>query len=151
MQLHQLQPKTKNRSEKRVGRGGTRGKTSGRGMKGQKARAGHSIRPAVRDIIKKLPKRRGYGKNRARTVNDSRVRFSVINLFRLEGHFSDGETVTPLALQKKSLIRIGNGKKSRTVKILGTGPFKKKLSFANCEVSKNARVLIEKAGGTIVE
>jgi len=44
-----------------VGRGGKRGKTAGRGTKGQNARAGRKKRPELRDIIKKLPKRRGYG------------------------------------------------------------------------------------------
>ncbi|HEY4495498.1 MAG TPA: uL15 family ribosomal protein, partial [Candidatus Paceibacterota bacterium] len=60
MQLHQLQRNKKARKGIRVGRGGKRGKTSGRGTKGQKARAGHRIRPEIRDAIKKLPKRRGY-------------------------------------------------------------------------------------------
>ncbi len=56
MQLHQLQPSHKNRSKKRIGRGGKRGTYSGRGMKGQKARAGRKIRPAIRDLIQSLPK-----------------------------------------------------------------------------------------------
>lgn len=69
--LHTLKrPGSLKRPYRRVGRGqsSTRGKQSGRGGKGQTARAGHKIRPALRDIIKKLPKRRGYGKNRGRTV-----------------------------------------------------------------------------------
>ena len=66
MQLHQLQPKHSKKRKKIVGRGGKRGKTSGRGHKGQKARAGHRIRPEERDAIKKIPKKRGHGKNRAR-------------------------------------------------------------------------------------
>ena len=63
--LNQLQrPKGLERPYRRVGRGqaSTRGKTSGRGGKGQTARAGNKRRPELRDIIKKLPKRRGYGK-----------------------------------------------------------------------------------------
>ena len=60
MQLHELKRKTKNRDEKLVGRGKKRGKTSGRGGKGQTARAGNKRRPELRDIIKKLPKNRGY-------------------------------------------------------------------------------------------
>jgi large subunit ribosomal protein L15 len=59
MQLHQLQPITKKKAEKRVGRGGKRGTYSGRGLKGQKARAGRKIRPAIRDYIQKLPKIKG--------------------------------------------------------------------------------------------
>ena len=53
MQLHELKRKTENKTPKRVGRGGIRGKTSGRGTKGQKARAGHSIRPDIREKTKK--------------------------------------------------------------------------------------------------
>ena len=74
MQLHELKPTKARKSVKRIGRGGKRGKTSGRGTKGQKARAGNSMRPEMRDIIKKLPKLRGHGKNRALTVNNERVR-----------------------------------------------------------------------------
>lgn len=64
MQLHQLQPLYKLKDKKRIGRGGKRGTYSGRGQKGQKARAGHKIRPALRDLIQRLPKLRGIG-NRA--------------------------------------------------------------------------------------
>lgn len=65
MQLHEIQPFHKNRDKKRVGRGGKRGVTSGRGTKGQRARAGHRIRPAERDLIQRLPKLRGF-KNKPR-------------------------------------------------------------------------------------
>ncbi len=63
MQFHNLQPKTKRKTSKAVGRGGTRGKTSGRGTKGQNARAGRKKRPELRDFIKRFPKLRGRGKN----------------------------------------------------------------------------------------
>ena len=63
MQLHTLQRKTKNKKSKQVGRGGTRGKTSGRGTKGQNARAGRKKRPELRDFIKRVPKLRGRGKS----------------------------------------------------------------------------------------
>lgn len=63
MQFHTLKRKTKNIKSKQVGRGGTRGKTSGRGTKGQNARAGHKNRPELRDFIKRVPKLRGRGKN----------------------------------------------------------------------------------------
>lgn len=56
MQLHTLQPAHKLKSKKRIGRGGKRGTYSGRGVKGQKARAGRKIRPAIRDLIQSLPK-----------------------------------------------------------------------------------------------
>lgn len=57
MQIHQIKPKIRKEPKKRVGRGGKRGTYSGRGSKGQKARAGHRIRPYLRDVIKKLPKK----------------------------------------------------------------------------------------------
>ncbi|OIO49751.1 MAG: hypothetical protein AUJ39_00315 [Parcubacteria group bacterium CG1_02_42_13] len=60
MQLHELAPIHINKGKKRIGRGGKRGTYSGRGTKGQKARAGHRIRPAERDLIQRLPKLRGF-------------------------------------------------------------------------------------------
>lgn len=63
MQFHTLKRKTANKKARQVGRGGTRGKTSGRGTKGQNARAGHKNRPELRDFIKRVPKLRGRGKN----------------------------------------------------------------------------------------
>ncbi|MEK9186632.1 MAG: uL15 family ribosomal protein, partial [Patescibacteria group bacterium] len=59
MQLHQLKPRHRQYPKTRVGRGGKRGTTSGRGQKGQKSRSGHRIRPAERDYIQRLPKLRG--------------------------------------------------------------------------------------------
>ena len=58
MQTNTLKPAHKHYSTPRVGRGGKRGKTSGRGTKGQNARAGHKKRPEMRDLIKKIPKQR---------------------------------------------------------------------------------------------
>src|SRR4030043_96678 len=60
MQLHQVKPTHRQKNKKRGGRGGKRGTYSGKGIKGQKSRAGHKIRPEIRDFIKKIPKRRGY-------------------------------------------------------------------------------------------
>lgn len=68
MQFHNLQRKTANRKSKQVGRGGTRGKTSGRGTKGQNARAGRKKRPELRDFIKRVPKLRGRGKNSHKSI-----------------------------------------------------------------------------------
>jgi len=146
MQLHQL--KTNRTKGKRVGRGGKRGKTSGRGHKGQKARAGHSIRPAIRDIIKKIPKLRGHGKNRARTVNDSKVSPEVVNLSVIDNHFQNGESVTPSTLLQKGLVKRQKGK-NPTVKILGHGEITKSINIAGCSTSKSAEEKILKAGGKI--
>ena len=145
MQLHNLQPRTKRRVGKRVGRGGKRGKTSGRGHKGQKARAGHRIRPAVRDFIKKLPKRRGRGKHINRSVV---VKPVILNLTDLEEAFSAGDEVTKKILLEKRLIR-ARGKKSPVVKILGQGTLTKKLAVLGCSVSKSAHKQIESAGGSV--
>jgi ribosomal protein L15 len=60
MQIHNLKRSHKNKKDRIVGRGGKHAKTSGRGGKGQTARAGNKRRPELRDIIKKLPKNRGY-------------------------------------------------------------------------------------------
>ncbi|HNW71501.1 MAG TPA: hypothetical protein PKZ36_02640 [Candidatus Paceibacterota bacterium] len=60
MQIHNIKRVHKNKKDRIVGRGGKHAKTSGRGGKGQTARAGNKRRPELRDIIKKLPKNRGY-------------------------------------------------------------------------------------------
>jgi ribosomal protein L15 len=72
MQLYQLKPIHPRISQKRVGRGGKRGTFSGKGTKGQHARAGHRIRPAERDFIQRLPKLRGVG-NIATNVNRAKA------------------------------------------------------------------------------
>src|SRR3989344_9528113 len=99
MQLHTLIPRTRNRRFTVVGRGGKRGKTSGRGGKGQTARAGHKIRPEMRDLIKKIPKRRGHGRNRSRTVREERTVYIPINLKTLEAVFGAGEKIYPATLR----------------------------------------------------
>ena len=60
MQIHNLKRNHKNKKNRIVGRGGKHAKTSGRGGKGQTARSGNKRRPELRDIIKRLPKNRGY-------------------------------------------------------------------------------------------
>jgi large subunit ribosomal protein L15 len=148
MQLHQLTAKTPRKTSRRIGRGGKRGKTSGRGGKGQTARTGNSTRPEMRELIKKLPKLRGHGKNRARTVNAERVRPAVVNLSALEGAFDAGATVDPRALFLRGLIHC-KGKRMPTVKILATGDVSKKLLIASCDVSAAARAKIEASGGSV--
>lgn len=141
MQLNTLKRKTPNKSHKRVGRGGGRGKTSGRGTKGQNARAGHKKRPEVREQLKKLPKLRGYA------FKGYKEKPAVVNLSALEAAFATGDTVSPTTLAERGLIR---GRKGETpkVKILGTGELTKKLSFTGCTVSLSAKEKIEKTGGT---
>ena len=80
MQLHELKPATKRKTAKRIGLGGKRGKTSGRGGKGQTARTGNSTRSEMLEFIKKIPKLRGHGKNRARTVNEEKTTVIPVNV-----------------------------------------------------------------------
>lgn len=149
MQLNQLQPNRVLPSRKRIGRGGKRGKTSGRGHKGQKARAGNSTVPQMREIIKKLPKLRGHGKNRSQTVNAERVLPAVVNVSELDTLFKNGDEVNPRALLAVGAVSKQRGKLPQ-VKILGTGEITKKLSISHCAISASAKEKIEKAGGTVV-
>ena len=149
MQLHELKRNTPNKRKKTVGRGGKRGKTSGRGHKGQKAHGSHGIRPEMRDIIKKIPKRRGYGKNRARTVNSSRVRPIIVNVAVLEKTFKKGEKVTPSTLFTQGVVKKIGGR-IPTVKILGVGKLTKSITVERCFVSGTAKEKIENLGGKIV-
>ncbi|MEK7650410.1 MAG: uL15 family ribosomal protein [Patescibacteria group bacterium] len=148
MQTHQVKREHPQRQARQVGRGGKRGKTAGRGTKGQLARAGRKLRPELRDIIKKIPKRRGYGKNRAIAVDGTRVNPAVVNLGILNKYFETGATINPAALLEKELIRRHAGALP-AVKILATGPLQKSFNFFGCEVSVSAREKIEKAGGKI--
>lgn len=144
MQTHNLKRRTPNKDSQQVGRSGTRGKTSGRGHKGQKSRAGHRIRPEIRDQIKKLPKLRGY--NFASIQNKP----AVVNLSLLEKNFKEGDVVSPIILLDKKLIKREGGKMP-VVKILGTGEITKKITLENVVFSDTAKQKFEKAGGTIVE
>lgn len=147
MQLHEIKPTVSRKDAKRIGRGGKRGKTSGRGGKGQTARAGSSMRPEMRDVIKKLPKLRGFGKNRARTVNSGKIAPVVVNVSSLEGAFENGAAVNPATLAAAGVIL--KVKKTQKVKILGNGDLSKKLTVTGCLVSGSAKEKIEKAGGSI--
>ena len=142
MKIHNLKRVTKNRKTAIVGRGGKRGKTSGRGGKGQTARAGHKIRPEWRDIIKKMPKLRGYA------FKSIQSKFVVVNIAQLESVFSNGDSVSPATLVKKGVLETRLGKNPK-VKILALGDISKKLNISNCSVSKEAKTKIEKAGGTV--
>ena len=142
MQIHELQPKHKNRSKKRVGRGGAHGTFSGKGMKGQTSRAGRKMVPMIREWIKKYPKLKGY---RASTIPDNTV---VVNLGVLEKHAKDGEIINPENLLNNGIIRMIKGKTPK-VKILGKGKLSKKVVVENCKFSKSAKEAIEKAGGSI--
>ena len=129
----------------KVGRGGKRGKTSGRGTKGQLARSGRKLRPELRDLIKKIPKLRGRGKNSFLSIQ---IKPAVVNVGALETHFKDGDKVTPATLEQKGVIKHYKGRNQK-IKILGSGELTKKLNIVACLVSETAKQAIEKAGGSV--
>ncbi|HAE36291.1 MAG: 50S ribosomal protein L15 [Candidatus Nomurabacteria bacterium GW2011_GWF2_35_66] len=141
MQLHTLKREHPNKKPQQVGRGGTRGKTSGRGGKGQTARAGNKRRPQMRDIIKKIPKLRGY-RFASHDTKATPVNVGSLNIFAV------GAIVSPKTLFENALIRRVGGKLPK-VKILGTGDITVKVLIEGCIVSKTAKEKIEKAGGSI--
>ncbi|MDP2946249.1 MAG: uL15 family ribosomal protein [bacterium] len=145
MQLHQLRPIHKLKKKKRIARGGKRGGYSGRGIKGQKSRAGAKIRPAIRDLMMKLPKQRGRAKHAFKSLFSKPA---ILNLEDIEKNFKDGEIVSPQTLLKKRLISRKKGALPE-IKILGEGEISKKLAFQNILLSKSARAKIEKAKGAI--
>lgn len=147
MQMNTLKAATPRVTSARVGRGGKRGKTSGRGTKGQKSRAGNKKRPEMRDILKKLPKRRGFGKNRSHTVRPQ-VIYSAVNLSALERSFSAGDEVNPITVLEKGLVR-SRGGYILPIKILGTGTLTKKLVVTDCEASVAAVSAITAVGGSV--
>ncbi len=136
------------KSKPRVGRGGKRGKTSGRGTKGQKARAGHSIRPEMRDFIKRFPKLRGHGIHRARSVNSSNIKPLPVNLATINDKYENGEEVSIDSLLEKGIVSLRSGKKP-AVKILAKGAIEKKVTIVGLPVSESVKKAIEKAGGQI--
>ena len=131
MQLHQLQSFHQLKTKKRIARGGKRGTYSGRGQKGQKSRAGAKIRPAERDLIMRIPKRRGF-KNKPVSP-----KAWIINVGELEKKFDNKQPIT------KKLF------KAKRVKILGEGEVKKPFIIEGLELSKKAAEKIKAAGGTI--
>ena len=142
MQLNELTRFTKNKKSVRVGRGGKRGKTSGRGTKGQKSRAGTSMRPELRDIIKKLPKNRGY------KFKSFEIKPALVNLALLEKTFTAGDAVNPETLIAKKVVKKVAGRVPK-VKILATGKLTKKIVLSGCLYSETAKASIEAAGGSV--
>jgi len=129
----------------RVGRGigSGRGKTAGRGFKGQKSRSGSSVRPGFMGgqipLFRRLPKR-GFSNSPFKVVHE------VVNLADLE-RFEAGSVVDLAALKKAGLIPGG----SKTVKILARGQLSKKLTVKADAYSAKAKGAIEAAGGTAEE
>ena len=142
--LHNLHPnKGATKPKKRLGRGrgsGT-GKTSGKGVKGQKARPGHhgarlAFEGGQMPMPRRIPKR-GF-------KNMNRIEAFPINVATLESVFASGTVVDLEALRAKGLVP----KTAETVKILGEGELTKKLTIKAHRASATAKEKIEKAGGT---
>lgn len=146
MQLHELKPIHKPKKSKRVGRGGKKGTYSGKGIKGQKSRAGKNYQPIIRELIKRYPKLRGY--RQKRNFNFQKLKIAVLNLDNLEGKFNSGEKINPEILLEKKIIRRIKGRVPK-VKILSRGKIGKKLFIERCLVSEKTRKEIEKAGGNV--
>jgi large subunit ribosomal protein L15 len=149
--LSNLKPVQKRRARKRVGRGlgSGKGRYSGRGIKGQKSRAGsHTMRPGFEGgqmpIYMRLPKQRGPYSKDAMPFGPHRTHTVPVNLRDLERVFDDGAEVTLEAMVEKGLI-----KNTRTdVKVLGQGELTKKLAVTAHSFSASAREKIEQAGGS---
>ncbi|MCH8049108.1 50S ribosomal protein L15 [Patescibacteria group bacterium] len=142
MALHNLKSSKPKKSKKRLGRGfgSTRGRTSGRGQKGQKARSGVGglKRLGLRKLMFATPKLRGF--------KSQQPKMEIVNLRDLSEVFQKGEVVTPKALVKKKLISTAR----YGVKILGTGEIEGQFQIQGCAVSKSAAEKIIKAGGNIM-
>ena len=147
MEIKDLKPaagSTKNR--KRVGRGpasGT-GKTAGRGLNGQKSRAGGGkgagFEGGQTPLARRLPKLPGF-----RNIN--RVEYVPVNVSRLETKYEAGETVDGATLKAKGIIKHSDD----LVKVLGDGEITKALTVKVDKVSASARAKIEAAGGKVEE
>lgn len=143
MKLHHLKPADGSRkSNKRVARGdrGRGGKTAGRGTKGTGARG--TVPPGFEGgqvpLQRRQPKLPGFNR-------PQKVIHTPINLEVLETHFEDGDTVSRETLSEKGLVR-----KSRPVKVLGSGELTKSLTITGvAAISGSAREKVEAAGGTV--
>jgi len=147
MQLHQLQRSPQQKKAHRVGRGGKRGTTSGRGQKGQKSRAGRRIRPAIRDLIIRVPKHRGF---RNKSMKPKPLAVNVITLARIVKRAATAGklfTVDAAALESLGIIR---NRRHAGVKVLGRGPVDVAMVVKGISMSASARAAIEKAGGKVI-
>ena len=144
MQIHNVKRVHKNKKDRIVGRGGKHAKTSGRGGKGQTARAGNKRRPELRDIIKRLPKNRGY------RFNSFQIKPVGVSLDKITKAFSKGGEVNPATLLELNVIKKKKGVIPAVKILAGKGDFGIKIQVSKCSVSTPAKEKIEKAGGSIL-
>jgi large subunit ribosomal protein L15 len=152
LSLSNLRPAQPRKARKRVGRGlgSGKGRYSGRGIKGQKSRAGSHTMPAGFEggqtpIDMRLGKLRGNTSKDAMPIGPFRTYSQPVNVRDLEERFEAGAEVTPEALRAAGLI----AKLKVDVKILGQGDLAKALSVSAHGFSKSAVEKIEAAGGTV--
>lgn len=145
MQLQDVKPRPgAKKRRKRIGCGESsgHGKTSGKGNKGQMARAGRGIRPGFEGgqmpMHRRLPKK-GFNNAQFKTS------FEVVNVGELNEAFQDGAIINDAALREVGLV----SRNCDCIKILGTGDLAIKLTIQGAKVSATAREKIEKAGGSI--
>jgi large subunit ribosomal protein L15 len=151
LNLTSLEPAQARKDRKRVGRGigSGKGRYSGRGIKGQKSRAGsHKMRAGFEGgqmpIYMRLGKQRGATSKDAMPIGPFRTSTAPVNVGALD-RFDDGAEVTPESLVEKGLL-----KNTKTdVKLLGNGDLKKKLTVRVHAISATARGKVEQAGGTV--
>ncbi len=152
LNLSNLRPAQPRKDRKRVGRGlgSGKGRYSGRGIKGQKSRAGSHTMPAGFEggqmpIDMRMGKLRGNTSADAMPIGPFRTYSQPVNVAELEARFDAGAEVTPEALKAAGLIR----KLSVDVKVLGKGELTTKLTVSAHGFSKSAIEKIEAAGGTV--
>ena len=151
LNLTSLKPAQRRQDRKRNGRGigSGKGRYSGRGIKGQKSRAGsHKMRAGFEGgqmpIYMRLGKLRGATSKDAMPIGPFRTSTAPVNVGSLD-RFADGAEVTP-----ESLVEVGLLKNTKTdVKLLGNGELKKKLTIRVHAISATAREKVEQAGGTV--
>ena len=139
--------KRKFKSKKRLGRGigSTKGKTSGRGHKGQKSRSGVAIKSfegGQMPLYRRLPKR-GFTKIKDKTI--ALINLSRIQEFAAKKKILTNNKVNLPNLQKSKILK----NKYRKLKLLGSGDIKDKFDFEVHYISKSAKDKIEKAGGKV--
>ena len=152
LNLSNLKPAQPRKARKRVGRGlgSGKGRYSGRGIKGQKSRAGSNKMPAGFEggqmpIDMRVGKLRGNTSADAMPIGPFRTYSQPVNVQSLEERFEAGAEVTPESLKATGLI----AKLSVDVKVLGEGELTKKLSVTAHSFSRSAVEKIEAAGGTV--
>lgn len=144
MKLHEL-TSIKKRVQ-RIGRGGKRGTTAGRGTKGQKSRAGRRLRPAERDLILRIPKKRGF---RNKPKREKAVIFNLETLSKHLKSLASGKSQIEVTIPVLKAAHLLPNSFKGTVKVLGVGEMAFPVAMKGISVSTSAKQKIEKAGGKI--